>query len=199
MKTYLDNLYSKSSKNNPLDIYSSVSSEISIRNELINTLQGLFSEEKKRQNGVIRTMRRDSLGKLIKCSCNDSASGEPDKTTPCPYCSGEGNLWDETLIDFYRWEPGYDSAKSLNESLTKPGTLNIPIKIFYIAYSEDLTLDDKLIELVLDKEGLPILPYQRRSIYRFGTLNDLRLDDGRLEYWKVLAYQDKMLPLTSRG
>jgi hypothetical protein len=172
--------------------------EISLRDELINTLDGAGPEISKAQLGILRKMRRDTLGNLIPCVCVNSVTHEPERDHYCPFCLSEGNYWDETYVEFYRWEPESDVAKGLREQFAPPGTLNVPIKIFYIKYSRDLTLQDRVIELMLDEEGEIATPRRRRAIYRMGTLYDARSDNGRIEYWKVVGFEDKILQLNAR-
>lgn len=173
--------------------------EISMRDELVNTLEGTFPETAKRQQGLVRTMLRDSSNQLVRCACTNSVTHEGDKDHYCPYCLGEGTLWREEYIYFYRWEPGYDTSQALSDSNIIPGNINVPLRTFYIDYQGDLTLQDRVIELMLDKDGAPVSPLRRRAIYRMGVLYDYRLDNGRLEYWKVVGYQDTLLELNARS
>jgi|GEM_PF-5225660 len=177
------------------NFYSGNRTEISLRDELINTLDGNFPEISKKQKGVVRRMRRDSSDNLIACVCNDLVSGEGDKDGPCPYCLGEKFYWEEEFIYFYRFEPGYDTSRALKEMNIVPGNLNVPLRVFYVDYQGALTKDDKMIELVLDSSGDPVEPLRRRAIYRIGSLFDARADEGRIEYWKVVCYEDKTLSL----
>jgi len=176
-------------------LYNSGRTEISMRDELLNTFNGTFSEISKKQKGLIRVLRRDSNSIPIKCACTSSAWNSPDKDGFCPYCHGVGYIWDEDYVWFYRWEPGSDTTQALADKLVLPGKLNVPLRLFYLDYSNNLTKDDLLIELELGKNGTPSIPLRRRFIYRLGYLYDYRLDNGRLEYWQAIGYEDKTLPL----
>lgn len=176
----------------------SVRTELSMRDELIKTLDGSFPEIAKRQKGLLRVMRRDSNNDLIPCACVNEVTHEADRDHYCPLCLGEGSYWDEEYVYFYRWEQGYDTSKALRDMNIVPGNINVPLKIFYLDYQEYLTAEDRVIELVLDSDGEPVEPLRRRGIYRLGTVYDHRLDNGRLEYWKVVGYEDTLLPLNAR-
>ena len=189
------------------NFYASSRREISMRDEMINTISGTLSEIAKAQIGVLRVMRRDDDNELIECVCRDEASNEPMKSPiVCPTCHGCGYYWDEQFIKFYKLEPGYDTALAMKEMGIGPGDVNIPLRVFYLPYDqsvsepkfpdiEQLTIFDKVIELVLDSEGDPVVPYRRRAIYEIATIYDYRLDEGRLEYWKILGTEDKTLKL----
>lgn len=169
--------------------------EIGLREEFLKTLNGCFPEVAKAQTGVLRIMRRDANGLLLPCACRGEETYEPEVDHPCPLCLASGSYWDEVFVDMYRYEPGYDTSLAMKEMNIIPGNLAVPVKVFYVDYKTELTKEDNVIELVLDAEGVPVEPYRRRAIYRIGTVFDYRSDKGRIEYWKVAAYEDKNLPL----
>ena len=166
--------------------------EPDMRVELNRFMDGSYPEIAKGQIGVLRKMRRDTNGDLIDCACVDAVTHEPDKDHFCPYCAGEGFYWDESFIDIYKIDIGNDPMKARNEQLISPTLMNIPFLIFYLKSSVDLTNEDKIVELVLNSEGVPVRPYKRQGIYRIGTLSDMRSDRGRLEYWIVYAYKEEI-------
>ena len=172
--------------------------EISLRDELIKTLEGSFPEIAKKQTGLLRIMRRDTTGKLLNCPCRNKVTNEPDKDGYCPICLGEGYYWDERFVIFYRVDPGQEARKALRPQDTVPGIMNTPLRAFYLEFNEDLTLDDRVIELVLDAEGRPLHPLKRRAIFRLGDVYDYRADNGRIEFWKALGSADLLLPLNAR-
>lgn len=176
--------------NRSSSFYNSGRTESSLRDEFIDTLNGTLKEISKKQIGLLRKMRRNDSNNLIRCNCRDQVSGEPDKDTPCPLCLGEGYLFDEEYVYFYQWEPGYDSTLAQKEKITSPGLLNVPFRLFYLEYSADLSYEDKLIELSLDEDGDLIEPVRRKAIYRIGSLIDHRLDNGRIEYWRIIAFRE---------
>lgn len=191
MTTRRFNLYNTHSTSSHSSVSSRVinnygSTYINLREEFNQTIDEIGRQ------GLLRKMRRDSNGNLTECSCNNTGTLEAPKNPICPLCLGEKYLWDEELIDFYVMEAGYDTSMTLREESIKPGNLAIPLKIFFIRYDEQLTEDDKVVELELDTEGNIETPAKRRGIYRISSLLDYRLDDGKLQFWKAAGYRDKM-------
>jgi hypothetical protein len=162
-----------------------------MRDEMENMLDGIFPEIAKKQKALVRKFRRDSLNKRIACDCVDVVTHEPDKDTYCPFCQGEGYYWDESYIDVYKVLVTGMSEGSTNERMITPGLLNVPLMVFYIRSSVNLTKEDKLVELVLDTDGQPVEPIKRQELFRIGALVDYRSDNGRLEYWKVACFAEQ--------
>jgi hypothetical protein len=180
------------------DFYGTGRTEISLRDELIRTLQGGLPEISKKQIGLLRIMKRDSARKLIPCICTNKVTGEPDKDGYCPFCLGEGFLWEEQFVDFYRSDPGVEARKALRPRSQVPGEMNVPLRAFYLEFNKELTLDDRVIELVLDGEGKIVHPMSRRAIYHLGDVYDYRADNGRIEFWKAIGWSDLLIPLNPR-
>jgi len=172
--------------------------EPDMREEMTNTLQGVYPEIAKKQTLVLRKMRTDDAGKLVECSCVDVLTGEPDKDTFCPVCFGERYVWDEILVDGYKQVIRSSVGLSTKESLIPPGLTNITFVSFF--FEHDLPLNvfpkqvspDKMVELMTDQAGKPIRPYERQTIYRIGTAIDFRADNGKLEYWKLDCYEEQV-------
>ncbi len=163
--------------------------EIDLRQEFKNTMYGNGAEMPKAQTGLLRKFRLVD-GKPVPCPCVSPTTGEPDKDIQCPVCFGEGKIWDETLVDFYKTEVlGDSSLATLNHQKTH-SVVNTPLMCFYISSTFTLTGQDKIVVLNLDTEGDPVKPLKRNSIYRINSLRDLRLDHGRLEFWKANCSQD---------
>jgi hypothetical protein len=159
-------------------------SEINLREEMNNFLDGLYPEIAKKQPAVLRRMRRTATGALIECACIDASTKEADKSSWCPFCSGESYIWDEILVDIYKKVARSDTGNAITTQAPS-SVVNVPIVIFYLRSSVVLTEEDKIVELVLDEAGLPIRPYRRRAIYKIGQLIDFRSDNGKLEFWQV--------------
>jgi hypothetical protein len=169
---------------------SSGRSEIDLRSELNNTLYGNGPEIAKHVPGLLRQFRRDSQDNTIPCPCVNSVTKEPDRETRCPICLGEGALWDETDIEFYIGKSVAGDASVYQDRLKVPGIMNTELVIFYISSKYSLTKVDKLVSLSLDKEGKPFQPITRFQLFRIAELREMRLDNGRLEFWKAYGYQD---------
>lgn len=163
--------------------------EPDLRAEIDSFLDGGFPEVSKKQTILLRKMRTPL--EENKCSCVDSLTLEPDKDHFCPYCMGEGQYWDESFVDTYRVVKQSDVGLASKDDLIGPGMVNVPVVIFYMRASIDVSENDRIIEMELDKEGDLELPYKRRNIYRISTLLDLRSDYGRLEYWKIACFLEQ--------
>jgi len=165
--------------------------EVDLRREVTNFLDGSYPEIAKKIIVILRRMRRDSSGNLTACSCVDDVTGEPDKDTFC-YCFGEGYLWDEIFLDAYKVVIKSDVGNALREDVISPTLLNIPIVLFYTDYSEVITEEDKIVELQLNTAGKLVKPYRRIAVYRINTLFDFRVDEGRLEYYKIATRKEEV-------
>lgn len=186
-----ENLYKKSTSS--ISYYGSNGlTEANMRQEMINTLDGAFPEISKKQSGLLRKMRLDSNNKLIPCSCVDSITKEPDKDRFCAVCWGEGFLWGEENIDFYRVNISPDQSNVTLDKLQAPGLINVPLVVFYIRYSVDIKKNDKIIQLYLDNDGSKTIPNKRKAIFRIEHLWDYRADNGKLEYWKIFTHEEKV-------
>jgi len=170
---------------------SSGSTEPDMRKELKNTLEGHYPEIAKAQKALLRKMRTDSTGNHIACPCVDAVTKEPDKDFFCPVCHGDGKLWDETYIDVYKILLKSDVGNVYRDIVTAPGLNNANMAVFFCKSSAAISNKDKLVELVLDKEGKVQTPFQRRGLYKIVVAVDYRSDNGRLEYWKLDCYEEK--------
>jgi hypothetical protein len=175
---------------NKNDFYSSSSiGEPSLRDEFNNTIYGSFQEVAKGQTGLLRRFRKTD-GEFVACPCVDSVTGEPDRESRCPVCLGEAKLWDEESLDFYHIRANTESANTQQDKIHAPGIENTETEVFYIPSSFSLTKHDKIVVLTLDKEGLPVTPLERFQLFRISELRPMRLDNGRLEFWKAFCYED---------
>jgi hypothetical protein len=176
--------------NNPYLGVSQHSTEINLRKEFLNTMFGAGPEIAKSQRGMIRVFRKTANGAMIPCPCVSSVTGEPDREIKCPVCLGEGNLWDETLVNFYHVRLGTETSTAMQDRPQTAGIMNTEMECFYLPYQVNLTKEDKIVTLSLDKEGIPMQPLKRFQLFRISELRAMRLDTGRLEFWKAFTYED---------
>lgn len=181
MAAHKDNFYTRP--------FESAGSEINVRREMINTMDGLFPEISKAQQGLLRKMRRDSTFNLIPCPCVDKITQEPDRDRWCPICHGEGYLWDEEPMQLYKVLSGLATTNALRDTMTPPGLINVPLVVFYIRYDSEITRQDRIVELILDNAGDPVEPMVRKGIHLPAALWDYRSDNGKLEYWKAYTHE----------
>jgi hypothetical protein len=168
--------------------------EIDLRAEFDGFLYGAGDEIAKGQAGILRRMRTDSDGKLIECHCVDDTTGEPDKDTPCPFCDGEGYLWDEEWVTFYKLEVSSNEGFVRKNTHEEAGIINVPYAFFYMEYTVDPNRYDKVVEVQRDLDGNLVYPYQRTAVHTIATAQPLRSDSGRIEYWRVACTMDAIMP-----
>lgn len=164
--------------------------EIDLRLEFQRFLFGSTFEEAKGQLGVLRRMRRDVNGDLIQCACVDPKTHEPDKDTPCPYCWGEGFLWDEEWVTWYKVQIRIRQGLPKQQLPLEPGIISIPMMMFYVQHNVLPTVDDKIVEVSLDVDGNVVIPCVRQNIYGIGTAEAFRSDNGRVEYWRIAVNRE---------
>ena len=186
--------YRRTTSNDGYYSGSTTGSEPDMRRELANMFDGVDPEVPKAEVGLYRTMRRDADGNPTPCACVDIITKEPDKDRWCPFCWGEGYLWDEDEIQFYSVQIGLTVRNASKEHISEPGLINSPLVVFYIRYNVVIEFPyiDKIIRLNNDVDGNPANPRKRKDIYRITAASPLRCDNGRLEYWKVFTYRDKV-------
>ena len=73
------------------------------------------------------------------------------------------------------------------------GEIRTDYKVFYFKFDSLISYKDKIIELRLDNEGNPSLPYKRETIYKPETIEEFRSDNGRLEYIAVFAREESSI------
>ena len=174
---------------------STTRSEVSVRDEFLNTLDGKGFEISKKSTGLLRSMQRDADNKLITCPCADP---EPDKDTFCPICFGEGFLWSEDWLDFYSVEMS-GQKNAVEEKFRSMGSEKTSMHIFYLRYDIVITKDDKIVTLSTDQDGKLTKPHRREHIFRLNTVYPLRLDNGRIEYFRVKSIEEDVKYLNHPG
>jgi hypothetical protein len=170
----------------------SASGESDVRQELHETVFGSISEVAKGRKGIFRRMRRDHNGDLVKCSCVDEITLEPDRDHFCPYCWGEGYLFDEEWVVYYKMQIASNEGFMRKDRPFKGGIVNTPYVFFYVEYNVNPTRFDKIIEMERDLDGNLVVPYKREAIYTIATAEDFRADNGRVEYWRLAATKDSV-------
>jgi hypothetical protein len=166
------------------DLYNSGSpSEISLRDEFVSTRDGSPIEIEKFHPVLLRLMRKIN-GEKVPCECVDKLTREPDRDRLCLICLGEGFKWDEVFDRAYR-------ALLTPKEVQRPaGLINVPLVVFYMRHDTPITNDDKVIEVILDLEGLSTQPTKRSAIHRVQHVESYRLDQGRVEYLKIWAFKE---------
>ena len=167
-------------------------SEIDLRGEINRMFSGSTQEIAKSHPVLFRRARRNTDGSVVACPCVDEMTREPDIDHPCPVCGpyGDGWLWDEEWVWCRRVyiRPSNTGFVSRDNWLDI-GIANVSAIIFYFEYDISPTLDDRVVEVALDVEGEPIVPYVRNRIYRPETVDPHRSDNGRVEFFSMHCMQ----------
>lgn len=168
---------------------SSNRSEIDLRNEFDVLVYGDSQHIPHGHLVVVRNMRRDPDGYATKCVClevQQTVGPDPD----CSYCLGEGYLWDENWGVTYSMHLNADSGLARKYMHMAPGLERTDYVVFFFRYDTNVNYEDKIVEMKLDLEGAPVLPYIRDAIYKPHTIKRLRADYGRVEYIGVFCRED---------
>ena len=168
--------------------------EINLRVEMERFLYGAGDETAKGQLGLLRRMRTDDDGELVECPCVDAKTHEPDIDTPCNVCAGVGYLWNEEWITYYKVLVSSNEGFVRKNEPTPGGIANIPYTFFYMEYNVNPTRRDIIIEVDRDLDGDVNSPYQRVTSFTLATVEPFRSDHGRVEYFRVAAVQNSVLP-----
>ena len=169
---------------------SGTGSEIDLRKEFDDIVFGSASSIPHGRKLLLRKIRRDDNNKPIPCDCVDDITKEPDTESSCHFCLGEGYFWDEEWIIGYAVYVGADGGQANRIRNLSPGSIRADHRIFYLRYDTEITYRDKIVELKLDTEGDPVVPYVRESIYKPQTIVRYRSDRGRVEYLAIYCNEN---------
>lgn len=168
---------------------SSTTGELDLRYWFDQILYGGPSKVAHGHKVLLRNLRRgDDSKPAIRCSCVSGTSNEPTPT--CPYCQGEGWIWDENWADTYSVAIGSDGGLASRFRYYQPGVIKTDYKTFFLRYDTVLLYGDKIIEVKLGLEGEVIKPYLRTCIYKPETIVEYRSDHGRIEYLAVQCKEE---------
>lgn len=167
------------------DLYDSSSSsiELDLRAELNRTLLGYNDEISKGRIGLLRKMRSNPNGDLIKCPCRDKITDEPDKDFYCRSCLGMGFLWDERKIVYYRDDGSFRKREDKLEEYEGDN--------FYIEYDAIVSASDYIVVVKLSENGMPQIPVVREKLFKIISADPFRADNGRIEFWRIRATEER--------
>lgn len=154
--------------------------EVDLRLELDILLYGDSTHAPHGHPALLRRMREGSDQGRQECVCKQSLTLEADPH--CSYCGGEGYYWDEQWVITYKQFLGSDGGMANRGRWIPGGRVSVDDIIFYFRYDTPLREWDKIVEVELDLEGAPVVPYVRKVIYSPRTVDYLRSDGGRVEY-----------------
>jgi len=178
-----------------LDLWATNASgnEIDLRDEFHKFLYGSGSETAKGQRGILRRMNVDDDGELVVCPCVSDTTLEPDLDNPCPYCHSERYIWTEEWIVYYCTTIGRGDKKANAVDVFPAGIYADEIKYFYLEHGVEPSKVDKIIEVDRDVDGNIEVPIVRVAKYSIGTIEPMRSDNGRVEFYRIAAVKDQRL------
>lgn len=173
-------------------IYGSTAGGIDMRAEFTALLRGDDGQPRLGEYAIFRKMRREPNGKPTLCPrCRKIGVQESRIGSECGLCLGVGYLWDEEWVIVYRWSgTSVSRSRSGYKKFEMFGVINTDLAVIYMEYYGTPTTEDKLISVVTDSEGKPVLSggqYQRLEMFDFRTVDRYRADNAKLEYWRVTA------------
>jgi hypothetical protein len=157
--------------------------ELDLRVELARTLYGAPDEVPKGRVGLLRKMRSNSNGDLVRCPCRDKITDEPDKDFYCRSCSGMGFLWDERKIVYYRDDSSFRKREDKLEEFEGDN--------FYLEYNVNVSTSDYIVVVKLLEDGTPQVPVVREKLFKIISADSFRADNGRIEFWRIRATEER--------
>lgn len=175
-----------------IELYPTVRHEIDLRDEFKRLLIGDAWEIGKEQLYIYRRMRRDGNDQLVPCACKSETTDEGDRNYFCPYCFGEGFLWDEDWISGIRVRSRGARRRIDRVEIAEAGILHPEISYMYLNYLSSPTFHDRIIAPQIDPEGRAIWPIKISHYWTIDKADPLRSDYGRIEYW-LLTIRERLL------
>lgn len=182
-------MYSTTRSRSPRLSSPSSGAEIDLRAEFDLLIFGSATEVPHGHLILIRNMRRDADGYPTRCTCVQvESTTEPDPD--CSYCAGEGYLWDESWKYCYSMHATSEAGMAKKYVHVPPGLERTDYVVFFLRYDTVIKFQDKIVEVRLDDEGDPVIPYVREAIYKPHTIKNMRSDHGRKEFLAIFCREE---------
>ena len=183
-----------------INLYPDTLTEIDLRAEMEHTIEGGDYETAKGQSYILRRMRRQAGNDLlIPCSCFNPNTKEGSSDVYCPYCHGEGHLWDEEWFRGIKIRNRMGTQGRIDSIMQElAGLIHPELSYIYTTYDLCPTMDDRIIMAQLDVEGNPQWPIKIGHYYFIEKSDFKRCDKGRLEYWR-LTVRERLAESTVYG
>ena len=121
-----------------------------------------------------------------KCSCMDSALGEPGRA--CDDCLGTGRAYVDRLIKIRKSKTLQINQAIGSERSSPIGNVNAFDVLMYTSYTVKPTQQDFILEIALDsKTREPNIPIKIVQVYNVIDIQDNRDQGGRVEYYSITS------------
>lgn len=171
-------------------------SEVDLREQMQALFYGTSSEIPKGQTVIFRKMRRKSgivwpveeNDLEITPAINSLTHQGPTPTYPDNWAFGEKFLFDDQLVRTYHSRPIV--VEAMNGTMPLPlGVVPLGTTYFYLEYWVMPSIYDKIIELVINEQGVPVSPIKQFMKYHIHSAEPFRSDNGRIEFWRCIVHQ----------
>ena len=167
--------------------------EINLRKHMKSILEGDDYEPRRGHWVLLRRMDTTQ-----KCSCwNQKGDGKDaninddgkynEPKLRCPICHGEGWVYHDELHLARRVLISPEVGMANATTMTDIGWMTVNYIVFYFMYYVSPKQGDKIIEVVLDDAGTPVIPMQYIERYKISVAEPYRDINGRVEYWRAAA------------
>ncbi len=170
-----------------LNLYPDTRTEIDLRSELQQTIDGNAYEIAKGRMYILRRMRRvPGTDERIRCACFNPDTKEGSADVYCPYCHGEGHLWDEEWFKGLNIKNRMARQARLDAIIQEiTGQIYPGLSYIYTTYDICPTRHDRVITPQIDVQGNIQWPIKIAAYYYVEKPDHKRCDDGRIEYWRL--------------
>jgi|WetSurMetagenome_2_1015567.scaffolds.fasta_scaffold61167_3 hypothetical protein len=160
--------------------------EIDMRQEMKEALTGSLFDIPKEELFILRRMRRDDYDQLLPCVCISSTTNEGDKDRFCPYCFGEGFLWDEQFFSGLHMLARKAGRRRIQATMIwEPAIIDPSVSFMYVPYFVNPSQQDRIIAPQIDDEGKIVWPIRIYHYWRIDSTDPVRGNDGRIEFWSL--------------
>lgn len=160
--------------------------ELDLRDEFLQLIEG--GEFVSKMNYFIYRKRRvdKDTEETIKCSCwNDRArEGRSD----CPHCLGKGYLWDEYLVEGYKWmerEGQLQHEEEFRSRAWKAGRVSSSGEFIAIKFDQDIYPRDEIYQVEMDDNGEIMIPIVDKTHYFISAVRPMRFDYNKVDFQVV--------------
>jgi len=166
---------------------------IDLRDELGLLFSGSYMNDPISRYGIMRMAKLGSNGEPIPCTCIGELDKSPDPS--CPRCRGEGHMWKEYWVQYYKMLVSGRDALSLKKRHADFGLIEVPFVLVYFMYDtvrpvRSVKKFDRFIEVETDNAGSVVTPINRTEFWDINTVQSFT--SRRVEYWRIACRNESL-------